>query len=130
MTHYDRQRSGNKLIVVGFFQQLLNVGRRFGLFQESAKGVVAQLSRDILQRAKVIARAIGRRYKQEQQMDLLAVEAIEIDTDIADGNGADQFLDTRVLGVRNGDAAANAGAANDILDRLFLHRYFYLSQKK
>ena len=74
--------------------------------------------------AQMIARAVGGRNQQEEQMHDLAVEAGEIDPQGADGHRADQAVDAGVLGMGDGDAAADAGAAQflalqDRLDNVF-----------
>ena len=92
-------------------KQLLDVLGALGLLEEPAERVVAELPRDVLQGPEVIARPIGRRNQQEKQLDLLAVEAGEIDPLAADGHRAHQPVDAGMLGVRHGHAAADAGAA-------------------
>lgn len=39
-----------KLVVVGFFQKLLNVFGRFALLEEATERIIAQLTRDVFQR--------------------------------------------------------------------------------
>ena len=53
----------------------------------------------------------GGEISRKNKLHLLAVEAVEIDAFAADGHGAHQAFDAGVLGVRHGDAAADAGAA-------------------
>jgi hypothetical protein len=59
----------------------------------------------------VIAGAIGRGYKQKEEVDLVAIEAVEIDALDAHPHRANQLFDAGVLGVRHGNTPANAGAA-------------------
>src|SRR5438874_1791343 len=87
-----------------------NILRRAGLLQEAAKRLVAELPRDVFQSPQMIARPIGRRDKQEKEMNFVAVEAVEIDTGDADAHGANEPLDAGMLGMRHGNAAADAGA--------------------
>src|SRR4051794_23297921 len=66
-----------ELIVVRLFQQLLNVLGGTGLLQKAAERFVAKLPRDVFQGPQVVARPVGGRDEQKQQMDLVAVEAVE-----------------------------------------------------
>ena len=84
---------------------------RLRLLEETAERVVAELPRDVLQAPAVVAGPVGRRNQQEEQVDGLAVEAGEIDARGADRHRAHQAIDAGVLGVRDGHAAADAGAA-------------------
>jgi hypothetical protein len=59
----SHQTLGHELVVISLFQELLDVFRILGLFEESAEGVVSQLTRDVFQGTQVIAGAIGRRDK-------------------------------------------------------------------
>ena len=72
-----------ELIVIGFIQQLANILHALSLLQEAAERVVAQLPGDIFERPQVIARAIRRRHQQEEQMHLVAVQAVEVNAVVA-----------------------------------------------
>ena len=56
-----------------------NVLRGFRLLEEPAEGVVAELAGDVFQRPQVVARPVGRRDQEEEQVHHFAVEAGEID---------------------------------------------------
>ena len=58
----------------------------------------------------MVAGTIGRRNQEKEELHLFAVEAVEVDAFVADADGAHQPIDAGVLGVRHGDAAADAGA--------------------
>src|SRR5262245_34067051 len=105
------RRSRYELVVVGLVQELQDFLGVPGLLEKPAKGLVAQLARDVFQGPQVIARTIGRRNQQEENADFFSIEAVESDALAADGHGSDQSLHARVFGVRDGDAAADAGAA-------------------
>ena len=45
----------DELVVVGFSEQCLDVRRRLRLFEKTAKRVVTQLARNILQGSEVVA---------------------------------------------------------------------------
>src|SRR4051794_5523896 len=67
-----------ELVVVGFFQQLVDVLSRTGLPEEAAKRLVPELARDIFEGPQMIARPIGRGNQQKQQMHLVAVQAVKV----------------------------------------------------
>src|SRR5688572_232208 len=62
--------SRSKLIIIRLLQELPHVGRLFALLQETTERVVPQLPGDVFQRPQVIARAIGRRNQEKQQVNL------------------------------------------------------------
>src|SRR5260221_3091445 len=104
-------RCSGKMIIVRFVQQQTDIVGRLCLFKELAKRLVSQLPRNVLERAKVISGTIGRRDEDEKQLDLLSVEAVEIDPFLAHAHGSHEAIDARMLGVRDGHAAANSDAS-------------------
>ena len=103
--------SRNELVIVGFFQNLLDIVRVLGLFQESAKCFILKLFGNILQSFQVIISSIERRNKHEEKLNLFPVQAFEINTIGADSDRANNFLDTGVFGVWNGNATANSSTS-------------------
>ena len=86
---------------VGLFKQppdILGAGR---LFQCLAERVVPQLAGNALQGPQVIARPIGRRHEQEEQMHVFAVESRKVDAVSTDGRSADQAVDALVTALTN-----------------------------
>ena len=67
------------MIVIRLVEQLADVVGTFGLFQESAKRLIAQLPRNVFQCSQMIPWPIGRGNQQEKKLHFLAVEAVEID---------------------------------------------------
>jgi len=53
-------------MVIGFIQEQGDVLRRFGLFEKTAKRVVAELPGNVLQGPQVIAGPVGRRNQKEK----------------------------------------------------------------
>src|SRR5262249_1580298 len=90
---------------------MLDVCRRFGVLEEAAKVLVAKLPRYILKGSQVIARAVVRRHQQEEQVDLVAVETVEVDSLSRNAERSYRSRDAGVLGVGNGNPPANTGAA-------------------
>src|SRR6476619_6113743 len=84
---------------------------RAGRPQRPHETVVAQGPRYVLQRSEMIAGPILRRDEQHEHIDRLAVQRVEGDAAIGDRDSADEPVDAGVLGMRNGDAAADAGRA-------------------
>ena len=62
----------------------------------------------------MVAGPVLGRDKQHEDLDGFAVQALEADAVVRDGDGADEPLDAGVLGVRDGDAAADAGRAEQL----------------
>src|SRR5262245_57389 len=59
----------------------------------------------------MVAWAVRRRHEEEKEVDLITVEAIKIDSLNAHTHCPHQALYAAVLGMRNGDPAANARTA-------------------
>src|SRR5579872_4365523 len=97
--------------IVGRVEQSQDALARSGVAQLVDEVVVAQAARHVLQGAEVVAGPVLRRDEQDEHEHRLAVEAVEGDAGGRDGDGADELLDAGVLGVRDGDAAADAGRA-------------------
>src|SRR5262249_49096139 len=85
-----------------------------GFAERADEAVVAEAARDVFQGAQMIPGAVLRRNEHDEQVDRFAVEAIERDAAAADGDGAHQAIDAGMLGVRDGDAAADAGRAQQL----------------
>ena len=62
----------------------------------------------------MIAGPILRRNEQDEHVHRLAVEALEGNAVDRNGDGADEFVDAGVFGVRDGDAATDAGATEQL----------------
>src|SRR4051812_15141880 len=90
---------------------MLNIRCGPSLLQEAAKRLVAELARDVFQGSQMVARPVRRRNQKKKEMHLVAVETVEIDADGTHADGAYEPFDAGMLGMRNGHAAANAGAA-------------------
>ncbi len=58
--------------------------------------------------AEMVAGTVGRGNQQEQDVDVFAVQAGEIDPLLREGDRGDQPVDGRMLGVRHGDAHPDA----------------------
>jgi hypothetical protein len=99
------------LTSICFFEQLLDVFGSCRLTQKSAKLVIPELAGDVFQRPQVIARTVWGRNQKEEERCLLPVQRLEIESFCTDAYGSDQFFDTRMLGMRDGYAATDAGAA-------------------
>src|SRR5271157_5621449 len=52
--------------------------------------------------------------EQDEHVNRLAVEAVKANAWPRQGHGADQSIDTGVLGMRDGDSAADAGGAEQL----------------
>src|SRR5262249_45274446 len=87
-----------------------SVARR-RVLQGADKRIVAQTARYIFQRPQVIAGPILRRDQHDEDVHRLAVQALQGDTRVRHADRADEAVDARVFGVRNGDAPADAGRA-------------------
>src|SRR5262245_34566378 len=98
-------------MTIPFLEQLPDVLRRLTLLEEAAKRIVAQLSRNVFQRPQVVAGSIWRRNQQEQEVNLLAVEAVEVYPLLADRHGADELVDGRMLRMGHRDSTPDARAA-------------------
>src|SRR6185437_16976737 len=85
-----------------------------GCPQRADETIVAQRTRHVLQGAQMIAGSILRRNEQDEHMNRLSVEAIEGDTLGREGHGADESLDTVVLGMGDGNAPTDAGRAEKL----------------
>jgi len=92
-----------------FIQEQGDVFGRLGLFEKTAERIVAELPRDVLQGAQVVAGPVGGK-SGGKQVDRLAVQAGEIDAGGTDRHRADQAIDAGCL-VWNCHAPADAGAA-------------------
>ena len=80
----------------------------------------------------MIGRSIGWRDQHEEQLNLFAIDAVEVDAFEADANSSDRIVNAGVFGVRNSDAATDAGAAQFLslqngLNNVFLFTTFDLS---
>ena len=78
---------------VGFVKQFQNVLDGLRLLQETDEPVVLKLVRDMFERPKVLAGTIRRRNEHEDEIDRLAVKAVEVDAFAADRNRADKTID-------------------------------------
>lgn len=102
--------TGGELVVISFLEELLDVVRRFALFQEATKRFIAELARDILEGSQVIAGTFRRADQKKEELDSFAVERIEIDALVANAHRSNELLDTGMFGVGNRNPAADSGA--------------------
>src|SRR5262249_41118717 len=86
-----------------------------------------QAPRNIFQGAEVIAGPVLRRDEQDEHMDRLSIETVEGHPGAGQGDGADQPLDAGVLGMRGGDASADAGGAEQFAVQDGLNDIFELA---
>ena len=88
---------------VGFVEQGKNVLARLRLLQEAKELVVLELMRYVFKGAEVIAGKVGRRDEKEEEVDVLTIEAFEVDALArTNRNGPDESICARMLRVRNG----------------------------
>src|SRR4051812_10103874 len=73
--------------VVGAFQQRPHLLAGLGLAEGLDEAVVAEAAGDVLQGPEVVAGAILGRDQQDEDVDRLAVEAVELDPGGGEGNG-------------------------------------------
>src|SRR6516162_3127330 len=104
----------DRRLMVGPVEQGGDLFPRLGRPQGADEAVVPERTGHVLQGAQMIARPVLRRDEQHEHVDGFAVEAVEGDALARNGYGADEALDAVVLGVRDGDAPADAGRAEEL----------------
>ena len=93
--------SGKCLTVrlIGFLENLPDFLGRLGLPQQFAEQVVAELPRDIFQHGQMVRGPVRGRHQSEQELNRLAVQAVEIDAFPADCDRAHRAGHGLVLGM-------------------------------
>ena len=81
-----RRLLGDKLVVVGLFQQLSNIFYRSALLEESTERLISQLAGDIFQRSQVFPWSIRGRNEQKEQIHFRSIQTLKVDTINTDAN--------------------------------------------
>ena len=96
-------------MVVGRLQQMLDVSRSLCRLQFPAERIVAQLPGDVFECPQMLPGLIGGGDEEEEEMDRIAIKAVEVDPLLTDRHRSHEPVDAGVLRVRHRHPAPDTG---------------------
>lgn len=98
--------------LVGFIEQVDDLGLGVGLAEEATEGVLLKIAEDIFHGLEVAVGFVGGGKEEEDGVDGGLVEGGEVDADGGAADGADAFFEGGMFDVGNGYAFAEACGAD------------------